>query len=388
VNQLITKSLVQEDVALLFGFPKQLMSTFETKVVEWISNYISKYHKPPTLPRLEKEFDGFIPIDSEDPLGDIYDQELQRKRNIFTREYILSIQDELKKGADPLPFIEKLHRSIRGGDSDVTLYSKYDRSEYLWKPTSINYGIDQIDKQTGGISPGDLVYIIGRLGTGKTSLALWILTQWLLKDCKILLVSNENRAADVVAKIDSYIGGWNPIKKRTMDWTEDDKHRIETVSFIASKIKGEVYIPNRPVQSTKDLRSLIYTYDPDLIMVDGIYLMSDGKADSQWEKITGVSRELKQIAEGEGKPLLGIHQASRKAIGAGRIDVEHVAYSDALAQDADLLLAINKEEDESIFVECIKNRWGGEHWGFFLKFFFETMTVKVMSAKTATEEDE
>jgi hypothetical protein len=142
------------------------------------------------------------------------------------------------------------------------------------------------------------------------------------------------------------------------------------------------------VQSTKDLRSLIYTYDPDLIMVDGIYLMSDGKADSQWEKITGVSRELKQIAEGEGKPLLGIHQASRKAIGAGRIDVEHVAYSDALAQDADLLLAINKEEDESIFVECIKNRWGGEHWGFFLKFFFETMTVKVMSAKTATEEDE
>jgi hypothetical protein len=62
-----------------------------------------------------------------------------------------------------------------------------------------------------------------------------------------------------------------------------------------------------------------------------------------------------------------------------------VAYADALAQDADLLLALNPEEDGSIFVEAIKSRWGDGGFGFFIRFFFDTMSVKVMDARTAME---
>lgn len=387
MNTLITSSLESQDVHLLLRFPEVLQSESERKITEWIRNYIARYSKPPTLSRLSSEFETFVPIISADPLGDIYEQCLTKKRNLYTREYLMSIQDELKRGVDPLPFIQGLHQNIIGGGGDVTLYTKFDRSSYHRKPASYPYGIQQIDQHTGGISAGDLIYLIGRLGTGKTTFTLWILSRWLQAGRRILMVSNENRADDVVAKIDSYLGGFNPLNKRTVGWSEDDLHRLSTVSFIASHMDGEVFIPNKPVQDTREVQNLIYTYRPDLVVVDGIYLMQGTGGESHWERITNVSRRLKQIAEGEGVPVLGVHQANRNAVGK-RIEVEHVAYADALAQDADLLLALNPEDDGSIFVECIKNRWGKGNWGFFVQMFFETMTVKVSDPKHAIEEEE
>lgn len=345
-----------------------------------------KYGKPPTVKRLVKQFPTFVPVSSLDPLGDIYDQELTRQRNIFTREYILGIESELKQGVDPQEHIRKLNQILSEGAANVARYTTFDRTTYLRKPTSFPYGIPQIDQYTGGMEAGDLIYLIGRLGTGKTTFALWIVSQWLKAGKRILVVSNENRAEDVIVKVDSYIGGFNPLKKRTMEWTEEEQKKLETVNYIAKRMDGEIFIPKQPVKDVKEVQSLLHTYKPDVVMVDGIYLMQGASGDSHWEKITGISRSLKQLAEGEGLPVLGIHQANRNAVGR-RIEIEHIAYADALAQDADQVFGINKEEENSVYVESIKSRWGKQGWGFFVRFFFDTMSVRVMSAANAVEEE-
>lgn len=382
MNKLITQSLVEGDVHLLFGFPKQLMGRNEADTVNWILKYTHKHHVPPSIERMVTELETFIPIVSDDPLTDVYEQTLIRKKNEYAREYLVSIQEKLKAGVDPTTYIESLYTNIKGGDADVLRYTTYDRSAYYRVENSIPYGIPQMDKFTGGVAKGDLIYLIGRLGTGKTTFALWVLTKWLYQNKRILVVSNENRAEDVIGKIDSYLGGFNPLKKRTQMWTAEDRNKLSTVSYIASHMEGEVYIPKHPVQDVKEIRSLFSTYKPDLIVIDGIYLMQGASGDSHWEKITSISRDLKQMAEGEEVPVVGIHQASRNAVGK-RIEVEHVAYSDALGQDADLMLGINKEEDGSLFVESIKNRWGDNNWGFFMRFFFDTMTCRVLDPKLA-----
>lgn len=384
MNEIITASLVEGNVTLLFQFPRQLVSSYEKKMIEWVVDFSAKYGQPPTVERLESEFEHFVPLVTRAPLGDVYDRTLARKRNIYTREYILGIQEELKKGADPLLFIGNLYNTICAGSSDVVRYSTYDRSSYYRKPTSTPYGIAQLDRYTGGISQGDLVYTVGRLGTGKTTFSLWLVNKWIQDGKKVLMVSNENRADDVIVKIDSFIGGFNPIRKRTKEWSEDDLHRLRTVSFIASHMEGEMLIPSHPVKDTKELYSLVYTYKPDIVVIDGIYLMQGVGGDSHWEKLTQVSRSLKQLAEGEGVPIFGIHQANRNAIGR-RMEIEHVAYADALAQDADLVLGINPEDDGSLFVECLKSRWGKSGWGMFLRIYFESMTVKVMEAPATAE---
>jgi hypothetical protein len=147
-------------------------------------------------------------------------------------------------------------------------------------------------------------------------------------------------------------------------------------------------VPNQPVKDTKELTTLIYTHRPDVVVVDGIYLMNGIQGNTQWERVTEVSRTLKQIADGEGVPILGIHQANRNAIGKRRVEVENVAYADALSQDADLLLGVNPEDDGSIFVECIKSRWGKSHWGMFIRIFFESMRVVVLETPATAEKTE
>jgi archaellum biogenesis ATPase FlaH len=387
MNTLIVSSLATGDVGMLFGFPRTLMSEREIEIVDWIIDYTSKYRHPPDINRLMAVFDTFVPTTTTAPIGDTYDRTLQRKRNHYARTYLSNIQEDLKKGIDPLPLIEKLYKDISGGDAGVTFYTKFDRTTYNRTRTAFPYEIAEIDKYTGGISAGDLVYLVGRLGIGKSTFAGWIIGKWLQRERRILMISNENRADDVIAKVDSFMGGWNPLKKRTMGWSSEDLVRISTVSYIASQMKGEMIVPNRPIRDVNEVQGLIHTYQPDIVLIDGIYLMADKSTASTWEKLTDVSRSLKAMADGAGVPIIGLTQASRQAVDR-RIEIGHIAYSDALAQDADLVLTINKEDDRDLFVECIKNRWGSQNWGFFMRFFFETMTVRVFDPKHAVLEGE
>lgn len=380
MNTLITKSLAEGNVIHLLNFPKEFMSPLQVKMVDWVKGYLNRHGQPPTLPRFIEEFDIFVPMHNLNPITDIYDRTLVEERNIYTRNYLMAIQDDLKEGKDPLPYIQKLHKNIASGGNDVSYYTKHDRSLYMRGGTAIPYGIPQLDKYTGGVAKGDLIYLVGRLNTGKTTVSLWFTTKWLMDDKRILMASNENRADDVIGKIDAFIGGWNPLKKRTMEWTEDDKKRINTVSYIASNMKGEVIIPNKPVRGMDELNNLVYVYQPDIVIIDGIHLMKGASGDSHWEKITDISRNLKVLAESEGVPLLGVHQANRNAAGK-KVEIEHIAYADALGQDADLIMGINQEDDGDIFVESIKNRWGKKHWGLFMKFFWDTMFAKVYEVK-------
>ena len=297
-------------------------------------------------------------------------------------------KEDFDTGKDPLPIIKELYETLMLGDVEILKFSTYDRSKYFREKTSFPYGIELLDYYTGGASAGDLIYIFGRLGTGKTTFALWIIKKWLEAGLKVLVISNENRAEDIIAKLDSFIGGWNPLKRRLMDWTPDEEVKIKTVSHIASTLDGEIIIPTVPVHSVDDVQSLVHSHSPDVVVIDGVYLLSDNKGDSaNWEKLTDVSRNLKRLADGHGVPVVGIHQANRAAIGK-HAGIENMAYSDALGQDADLVLALNDEPDSvnELFIECVKNRWGKMNWGLFVKLYFDTMTVKLLTGRTPLEE--
>lgn len=388
MNILITQSLKKSDVTRLYQFPPVLMESYEVKWVDWIRNYSMKHAQPPTLKRFEKQFETFVPADDDNPLSDTYELTLAKKRNIWTRRFILAHQDEINDGEDPLPLITELYQTIHLGDADVLKYSEYDRTKYLSHRTAFPYGIKEVDKQTGGASAGDLIYLFGRLGTGKTTFALWMIKKWLQAGHRILVISNENRAEDIIAKMDAFIGGWNPIKRRLLEWTEEDKAKIRTVSHIAASLPGEVIVPTIPISDVESVQALMHTHRPDIVMIDGIYLLSENKGDSAaWEKITDVSRNLKRLADNYGVPIIGIHQANRSAIGK-RVGIENIAYSDALGQDADLVLGLNEDEGGDLIIECLKNRWGKSGWGLYVRLHFDTMMVQLLSEGLIEEEDD
>lgn len=391
MNALITQSLEEGNVTHLYQFPVVLMESYESEWVKWIKEYTNRHSNPPNVRRLVEQFEIFIPVKRSDPITDTYEKALTKKRNSWSRRYLMEHKESFDKGEDPLPIIKELYQTLMLGDVEILKYSDYDRSRYFRTKTTFPYGIELLDKYTGGASAGDLIYLFGRLGTGKTTFALWIIKKWLEAGLKVLVISNENRAEDIVSKIDSFIGGWNPLKRRLMDWTPDEEMKIKTVSHIASTLDGEIIIPTVPIYNVDNVQSLVHSHSPDVVVIDGVYLLSDNKGDSaNWEKITDVSRNLKRLADGHGVPVVGIHQANRAAIGK-HAGIENLAYSDALGQDADLVLALNEEPDgkNELFIQCVKNRWGKDNWGLFVKLWFETMTVKLLDGRTPlAKEDE
>jgi hypothetical protein len=214
MNGLITQSLTEGNVTHLYQFPRVLMEAWENDQIDWIRAYTIRHSAPPSLERFAKEWDTFIPMEKGDPITDTYEQALVKKRNFYARRYLMEHMDEINDGADPAGIVAQLNSVLTQGDVEVLKYSEFDRTRYFRETTSFPYGIEKLDKYTGGANAGDLIYFFGRLGTGKTTMVLWIIKKWLEDGHKILVISNENRADDIVSKIDAFMGGWNPLKKR------------------------------------------------------------------------------------------------------------------------------------------------------------------------------
>jgi KaiC/GvpD/RAD55 family RecA-like ATPase len=390
MNVLITQSLTESNVTHLYQFPRVLIESWEGEWIDWIREYTVRHSTPPSLERFAKEWDTFVPVDKGDPITDTYEQALVKKRNFFARRYLMEHMDEINDGADPAGIIDKLHMVMQMGDVEVLKYSEFDRTRYFRESTSFPYGIEKLDQYTGGANAGDLIYFFGRLGTGKTTMVLWIIKKWLEDGHKILVISNENRADDIVSKIDAFMGGWNPLKKRLREWTPDDETRIRTVSHIAAHLDGELIIPTVPIDGVDKVQALMHSHQPDIVIIDGVYLLSENKGDSaNWEKLTDVSRNLKRMADGHGVPIIGVHQANRAAAGKEELGVENIAYSDALGQDADLIIGISPEDNpRELYIHCVKNRWGSPTWSFFVRLHFDTMTVKVLPDVPLKEEED
>ncbi len=95
------------------------------------------------------------------------------------------------------------------------------------------------------------------------------------------------------------------------------------------------------------LRAKIRETDPDLVVVDGMYLMHDdrgGKGTQEWQRMMHISRDLKSAAQEFDIPILGVTQANRGADKSKGDDLTELAFSDALGQDADAVFRVSKVE--------------------------------------------
>jgi len=91
------------------------------------------------------------------------------------------------------------------------------------------------------------------------------------------------------------------------------------------------------------LRAKIKEVKPDLVFVDGVYLMSDDRSGSRqadWKNILHVSQDIRQIALNENLPVVAITQANKKSDQIRGNDDIDMAYTDAFNQDADAVFKL------------------------------------------------
>lgn len=384
MNEIITRALEENLANFLAQFPAELISEDEQEIVTFVLDFSREYGKTPSVKRVMEKFEYFIPFrfaasswePEPAPIGDIFNQTVKRKLLDATERLMREASVVIKRdGEVPLETfneIERLHTMSLG----VSTYSKFDRDLYF-RRTSMHLPFKVIDANTGGISDGDFMLLIGRLGTGKSTVAQYMAKYIWEKGGKILFVSAEMLSLDVFSRIDAMVGKFNPLELR-LGKTPTMVDKLTAVHDEVKRGVGEIIVPRSRLLNPAQIAAFAKNLGVDLIIVDGAYLLqpSSGGYTSKWEKVANVSNELKQMALELNLPLVATAQIKRGADGDDGYTPEDIALSDALGQDADFVVAVypNKTIKERAELQLIKNRYGST-CATQIYIDYETMTI-------------
>ena len=243
--------------------------------------------------------------------------------------------------------------------SSVTDYSELaDESEISRCPIDLD-GHGRLTQITNGIAPGNLWYIAARLGVGKSWRILTMAVAAAEAGWNVKFYSLEMSKAEVLDRVHR-IALRHAWKK---PWAELVlSERIELMDEWASRA-GNILVAD-PTAGPIDASVIAGNHDDgDLAIVDYIGLMRSStgtRAIEDWRAAATISNQLKEVALEHRIPIISAAQINReggKATGGPRS--EHLAQSDALGQDADLLLMVT-EYSRRVHVNTItKNRHGG-----------------------------
>ncbi|MFZ5723762.1 MAG: replicative DNA helicase [Pseudomonadota bacterium] len=218
--------------------------------------------------------------------------------------------------------------------------------------TGIPTGFEKLDKMTSGLNKGDLVIVAGRPSMGKTTFAMNIAENAMIKSGKpVLVFSMEMPRDQIVMRMISSLGRIDQTRLRTGDLQPEDWDRI--VSAMHMLRDQKLYVDDTPALSPTELRARArriareHGGELGLVVVDYLQLMQvPGNSENRATEISAISRGLKAVAKELGCPVVALSQLNRAL--EQRPDkrplMSDLRESGAIEQDADIIMFVFREE--------------------------------------------
>ena len=210
-----------------------------------------------------------------------------------------------------------------------------------------------LNKTGVGWMPGELIAMFARPTVGKTWMCIQVAATAMMNGHKTLLISTEMptsaislRADVVLAKMMGY--NFSHSALRTGKPIDEDKYKefLQKLNgrplLICDHIQGESSI------SLESIATLVRKHSPDLVVLDGIYLISAGDGrKAMWEQSHSLFYGMKTLALSTNTPIFVSTQATREAANVFEPPrADQVAFGDALIRAADVAMAMCRVEDE------------------------------------------
>ena len=218
--------------------------------------------------------------------------------------------------------------------------------------TGLSTGFDDLDKETSGLQKGDLIIVAARPSMGKTTFAMNLCENAMMRSDKpVLVFSMEMPAEQLIMRSISSLGSIDFQKVRSGQLDSPDWDRVFSVVAML-KEKNNLYIDDTAGLSPLEMRARARRLHREhgglsLIMVDYLQLMrGDSAVENRTAEISEISRSLKALAKELKVPLIALSQLNRSL--EQRTDKRPVMAdlreSGAIEQDADVILCIYRDE--------------------------------------------
>ena len=118
--------------------------------------------------------------------------------------------------------IEKLIQYQNDGINDINSLVQKSMNRLENTDIQTKFGYSLLDKNIGGVKPGDYTIIGAKSGVGKTTLALNIALNVLEEGKKVLIISREMTDVDAFDRFATMVSKIPSMKFRNKDFTADD----------------------------------------------------------------------------------------------------------------------------------------------------------------------
>ncbi len=341
--------------------------------------YLRKYYHNPTtyghIPSIETFLQTFVGFPIREDPPDSVEVICQEIRSRY-------LKSELEQVADRLIYYASNNDPFTGfsflRERGITLTSEHDVNDDLSLSGSVNkirenyelakstkgmLGIPwlwpKLNKITMGMQKGHIVYVRAKTKVGKTvNMIANAVNAYKNFNARILVYSLEMNnikintiAAAFYANVDLLLatqGQLNPTDERRF-FEALDLISSEEQQSLANDTRPKAWLTTSGEGSTgiSSLKAKIVEFDPDIVIIDGVYLLYDEKSrksDSDWKTIVNISRSLKSMQK-ELKIrnpirdfcLIGIVQSDKD---------DEIAMAKYIKQDCDISIVLKAAHQE------------------------------------------
>lgn len=222
-----------------------------------------------------------------------------------------------------------------------------------------------LNEDTQGIHRGSFYLVYGRPKSMKTWVALVIACNaYIQAKARVLIYSLEMKPIRVLKRCAAIIAGisYENLMKGKLNPADrfeffdilrqigdGDKEAVDANGHMPALMVTGRTRGDHSAGGVSTLQSKIREFRPDLVVIDGLYLMRDDRGKIRtvdWKSIAHISQDVKGTADSFDVPIIGVTQGKRgSAKSDAESDLDELAYADALGQDCDMAMRVKKRKD-------------------------------------------
>jgi archaellum biogenesis ATPase FlaH len=339
----------------------------DKRIWVFLRTHYAKYSESPSLEVVKANFPAYDIQELTDSIDYLLDDLIDKRRKHSITATLKSAVDAIQDAKDH----ESALLIMQGGlvrleeeglnkTSDVNLVDTTEArwEDYIFRKNNpgllgVATGFPTIDAVTNGLQNGQLIVVVATPKTGKSTLALQIANNIHKQNLSPMFQSFEMTNREQQDRYDSMRAqiSHNRLISGSLTAEEETRYK-ESLDHMRNEDESNFWLVDSAHGITVSaIHSKIQTLQPDVVFIDGVYLMLDqvtGEANTP-QALTNITRGLKRVAQKFNIPVVITTQTLLWKMKGGKVSADSIGYSSSFFQDSDVILGLEPvEEDDSI----------------------------------------
>lgn len=209
-----------------------------------------------------------------------------------------------------------------------------------------------LQEATEGGQEDDYIVFYGRPKSMKSWVLCFLISQLVGYGSRVLVYTKEMTPKNIYKRIAACLARLPYDDLRHARLTEDQEEALMIWVDYAKKMADQLIVLSAKDVSGRDtvswLKSKVEKYKPDVVFVDGLYLMSpdNPKLTKTNERVENISRAMRALILDTKTPVIATMQANRQAAKHENAEFDEIAFSDSLSQDCTMAIRVIKNKHE------------------------------------------